>query len=503
MNQSPTENIETLSDGVNADDVRNNHRALMVRENETHALSPYAIPSTGAPYFDAEAGGVNLAQLLHSLRRRWLLAACAGLMMGVPLAIVVWLIAPDPYEVAAWLHVGDPQNISGGPLSRNAAEYDQFRKTQAALIKSPLVLRAALDTPGIAELPVLQDKREPQKYLEDEVAVVAPMDQELLQIKMRGKDAQQLVKIVNAVKTAYLENIVKAEYYTKLRQRELVENSYKETMEQMQKKREMLDQLLKQYNAPDLEQVKIQRISLMDRASELLRQTMNMQAELNMTRAKIAAIEQREPSSSTPSEHLVDMALSRDPMISSLTSQVEQYKQGLQQHLSQTKRGMRDPTAQRFQSLIEGVQKQLDQRRAELRPGVIQQLQNEMGNGAAQLQVLKSQEGVQVKALQEADANYKDATLKAAELTNRKHAAPATVGRNQTAGKQCLALGFRARSPEARAFDAAAGHLPRKMPPCPKAPIPCFDTCSHSLPASSGYPWALEPWWQSSIRRTA
>ncbi len=96
-------------------------------------------------------------------------------------------------------------------------------------------MRAALELPGIAELPILRDKREPQKYLEDELSIVAPMDQELLQIKMRGKDAQQLVKIVNAVKQAYLEHIVQADYYSKLRQRELVENSYKETMDEMRK----------------------------------------------------------------------------------------------------------------------------------------------------------------------------------------------------------------------------------------------------------------------------
>ncbi len=78
MNQSPAENIESLNGGVSSDDVRNNHHALMVRENESHGLSPYAIPSTGAPYFEAESGGVNLAQLLHALRRRWLLALCAG-----------------------------------------------------------------------------------------------------------------------------------------------------------------------------------------------------------------------------------------------------------------------------------------------------------------------------------------------------------------------------------------------------------------------------------------
>ncbi len=79
---------------------------------------------------------------------------------------------------------------------------------------------------------------------------------------------------------------------------------------------------------------------------------------------------------------------------------------------------MRDPTAQRYQSLIEGLQKQLDERRAELRPGIIQQLQSEMGNGAAEIQKFEALETVQLKSLQDSEAQYKDATQKAADLTN-------------------------------------------------------------------------------------
>lgn len=419
MNQSSQETLEVLNGGAGSDEARNNNpRSLMVRESENHVLSPYALPSAGTPYFDVDAGGVNLVQLLHSLRRRWLLALCAGLMMGLPVAIVVWLIAPDPYEVAAWLHVGDPQNLQGGPLSRNASEYEQFRKTQAALIKSPQVLRGALDVPGIAELPILRDKREPQKYLEDEVAIVAPMDQELLQIKMRGKDAQQLVKIVNAVKQSYLDNIVNADHIAKLRNRELVENSYKETMVQMQKKRELLDQLLKQYNAPDLQQVKIQSQLLIQQSYELSRQVMDCTNALTAIQGKIAILKQRDPSSTAPSEHLIDLALARDPSISNLHEQIMQYQQVLTQHLAQTKRGPRDPTAQRYQSTIESLRKQLEERRAELRPGIIQQFASEMGNSAADLQKLEAQETVQIKAVEEAERQYKDVAQKAAELTN-------------------------------------------------------------------------------------
>ncbi len=110
--------------------------------------------------------------------------------------------------------------------------------------------------------------------------------------------------------------------------------------------------------------------------------------------------------------------MARDPSISGLNQQIEQYKQGLSQHLAETKRGLRDPTAQRYQGIIESMQKQLDERRAELRPGIIQQLNSEMGSGTAVIQQLEAMEQVQAKSLQEAEAQYKEVTQKAAELTN-------------------------------------------------------------------------------------
>lgn len=174
----------------------------------------------------------------------------------------------------AWLRVGDPQTIGGNPQQRNAAEYELFRNTQAALIKSPLVLREALEMPGIGELSLIREQHDPQKWLAEHLNVVCPKDQELIKIEFPGKDIQQAATIVNAVKSAYLENIVLADYYNRLKQRELVENSYREIMAQMQKKRELLDKLLGNLNSNKVESV----ADFRDRAVNFERARMDIRA---------------------------------------------------------------------------------------------------------------------------------------------------------------------------------------------------------------------------------
>ena len=50
----------------------------MVRESEQHALSPYMGMTPGGMYFDGTPAGLSISELVHALRRRWLLAAIMG-----------------------------------------------------------------------------------------------------------------------------------------------------------------------------------------------------------------------------------------------------------------------------------------------------------------------------------------------------------------------------------------------------------------------------------------
>lgn len=194
------------------------------------ALTPYMGSGFGsAPYLDGTPQGLSFTQLMHAFRRRWLLALLTGLLVALPTAAVVWLVTPENVDVQATLHVGNSVNWSGQERM-DPNSYEQYRKTQAALIKSHLVLSGALKEDGIMDLPIIHaEKGSPLRFLEDEISVIAPLGTEVLWIKMRGHDPSQLVKIVNAVKDSYRKNIVDVEHVQTLQARDLLETKLRES----------------------------------------------------------------------------------------------------------------------------------------------------------------------------------------------------------------------------------------------------------------------------------
>jgi capsular exopolysaccharide synthesis family protein len=383
MNASNNENLDPQNAGpANGTPGSGNGHALMVRDHEQNGLAPYGIPAMGQPYFDGQPAGLNLVRLLHALRRRWLLALCVGLMLAVPAAGLVWLIAPTNFDVAGYLHVGDPPSVASGEKPRNASEYESFRKTQVALIKSVGVLSEALKTPGVADLPMLVNRSEPIKFLEDEISVTAPMETELLQIRMQGKDAQQLVKIVNAVRQSYLDNIVNGEQIQKLRRISLIERQYKDSMDQMHQKEEMQSRLARDSHSPDLKEVQLQLTMEVQKAAEARAQVSKTNSDLADVQAKIEVLKERDKDGNAPSEHMIESMVNRDPILMNLVQKLEEVRGAYDIHVRDTGNRRRDPKLTQLKGMMEDYQTQLDDRRKALRPGIIQELQQAMSDGA-------------------------------------------------------------------------------------------------------------------------
>jgi hypothetical protein len=146
-------------------------------------------------------------------------------------------------EAIAWLKVGDdPAKIlqRRGAATRDPGEYEQFRKTQAALIKSPDVLRAALKNPAIANLKLLQDQDNPEEWLKGNLTVAFPLESEVLQIKLKADNKADAVKIVNAVRDSYLQNVVDLERQKIAAASDLFNREVKALMAEITEKQETL-----------------------------------------------------------------------------------------------------------------------------------------------------------------------------------------------------------------------------------------------------------------------
>jgi len=349
----------------------------MVREYEMNGLSPYSAPGYGTPYMEGAPTGLNVSQLLHALRRRWLLALIAGLLVGLPLAAVLWLVTPENYEVVAWLRVGDPQRL-GDERFRDAPEYEAYRKTQAARIRSPIVLQDALNKEGVSGLPILRAEPEPRRFLEDEIVVVAPPDSELLQIKMRGKDPQQLVKIVNAVKDSYIDNVVDVENRDNQQKLALYQSSLNELKNDISHKRDQLVELQKRTNSADLEAVKFQYEQLRQKSATIMNEMSRTREDLAKVANKLAIIKESDEKSANVPEYLIEHNMSKDDQITDLTKQVNQFQLMVDYAIGASRHPDRDPAVKDYKQKLSGVQARLEDRRRQLMPQIIKELQNEL-----------------------------------------------------------------------------------------------------------------------------
>lgn len=143
----------------------------------------------------------------------------------------------------------DPPPMMPGPHTpMSDRDLTAARQTQVAFIKSRMVLGAALLEPKVSELAFIKDMVEPVQWLEDNVEVEFLPNTDILCVRMKGRNPDDLTAIVNGVVFAYLTQVVDRENMhrrdRKARLSELL-NSYEL---QLRTTRENQRNLMKQMN---------------------------------------------------------------------------------------------------------------------------------------------------------------------------------------------------------------------------------------------------------------
>jgi hypothetical protein len=213
-----------------------------------------------------------------------LAAGCSGSARQQPPAATAAAPAKGSLEAVAWLRV---RREPGG----DQGEYDAYRNTQAVLIKSSNVLNAALRQPGIAGLRTLGEQPDPLGWLARAITVTIPAESEVLQVRLRGDDAQEIQQIVNAVIRVYLDDVVGKEKTERLARRDLLEQKYKENMAEIRTRLETFNALARTLGTRDSVEVATQRSLLLDHLGELRKEIHHQQRDIVAIDADLAAIE--------------------------------------------------------------------------------------------------------------------------------------------------------------------------------------------------------------------
>ena len=109
-------------------------------------------------------------------RRRWPRYVAFTLLVLVALSgwlVLGWQHLPGPFTASALVYIAKtpPRVMSTSPneAASSQEDFDEYRRTQEAMVKSRLVLNAALRQPKIADLSIIRDHADPVEWLEKEL----------------------------------------------------------------------------------------------------------------------------------------------------------------------------------------------------------------------------------------------------------------------------------------------------------------------------------------------
>ncbi len=356
-------------------------------------VAPPAVPATVR---DTLQGPPRPVDVLHALRRRWLWVVVLGTILPAIAMFVADRKIPVEYTAAAWLRVSlqRPKVVfetrDDDPLLRQ-------RQTQATLITSNLVLNVALRREGIAQLPLIASKADPVQWLRQQIRVRFPGEADILEISMKGEDPRQIAEIVNAVKDAYMEQVVNVDRDFVLRRKNLLEQSYERTLDLVKKRSARYEELANAVGSSDSEVVRRKAITALEtladhrrRVNEIRRQIGGLDRKVSVLRARLDFLEKERPERSEEErrardeaviKQIVESGLAADPWLTAAA----QRKSVLEAQLFEAKQrvvpGAEASTIRRLTEELQALEAAVAQRRAELEPGLTQYAREQLEKG--------------------------------------------------------------------------------------------------------------------------
>ena len=276
------------------------------------------LATASMPWQDGQAAdeSLNVVNFFHALRRRCLVAFGLGFAVTAVVAVVLWFIIPVNYEAVALIRVrAVTQSImSMGRRGQGIHDYETYKQTQAALIKSPYVVNAALRRPEIFNLRMVQAEENPVAWLAGEISVTNPQNSEVLRITMKGEIRDEIVKIVNAVNQAYMEEIVQADRDSLLERLDILKRTYRQNVTTIKDKQDAVYKLAEQVGTTDAHAARITQELEMERLFTFRKKRNQIELELREVETEVQMHMATEQARQVdPSEYEIEDNLAVDP----------------------------------------------------------------------------------------------------------------------------------------------------------------------------------------------
>ena len=398
---------------------------------QSGSVMPFVTYPGPMAYADLEAGqeqplggAPGPSELLHSLRRQWLLGALIGVACAAAAAGAVWSLQQPKHTSTAFLRISarDAPLIFETADRSGRPDFKTYLMTQKQLMMTPLVLNAALRSETLSALPKVKQQTDPIEWLQQQLIV--SFEAEIGQVSFTDTDARVAKAVVDGVVAAYMEEVVLAEENVRKQRLDNLERVYAEAESKVRAKRAEMRSLVETLGSGDSESLSLAQQGAVQEfglyRNELTRVQFELMRAEGEKQLRTAAIEQAggeaEEAAGTPEEMpaiLMEQAAAADPVAASLTRDLARLESNVEQVKSRFTPEAAAERVAKYAGEIEQLEGQLAARIEELRrQGAMHQ---PLAGGGAnpgqelafQIAVLKGQEHELLAQVAEREAEAK------------------------------------------------------------------------------------------------
>jgi capsular exopolysaccharide synthesis family protein len=305
-----------------------------------------------------------------ALRRRWLLALGLGLLCATAAGVTAWYLKSQTYTVQTLLHVSASQPKIIFDTAEQRADFLNYQRAQVALIRTRFVLTRALRDPEVAQLPVLQKHPDPVAWLGGEIRADYSIAPEIFRIAMTGESAEELKKLVIAVREAYVKEIADKEHYSRFARLDQLKKLYDRYDTNLQERRKKLRQLAETLGSRDSQNLQLRQQFALSQLNSLQGELLDLRSQIRKAQLELADRRDKEKAALVAkiSEATLEELISKDDVVQDYENRVLQLDQSLAQIRARTRKPETELAYKRTMTAMSVAKKTLADRRKELGP---------------------------------------------------------------------------------------------------------------------------------------
>jgi polysaccharide biosynthesis transport protein len=376
-------------------------RALTLRESGALAIPS---PTNFGMMFqdgavDVTGKGLSFTRLLHSFRRRWLVALFVASLAAGLAFFVAWILMPDNYNANAILRYRTTTlNFIGQKSSfTDIGDRAIYRAGLRKSLLSETVLDGVLQSvdPGlnttIGQLGMFKNVANPKQMIREAVKV-AESDADMIEIIMSGTNKNEINAFVNALAEQFISYQNDSEIIQLSKQFKQLQDEYDREYISLKTADEIYQRKLKLSGSREDSTIRAQlelyaqdmgiirgRISKLQQDRDGLKESIEF-AKYNESKLKDAESEE----SVTRWDHLYGAI----PQVAEKMKQVNAYQSLLDQQLA-TLRNPRDPRINQVRAQLQRADQELERLKKEYRPVVYERIQEQTSKDARPLALME------------------------------------------------------------------------------------------------------------------